>query len=366
MKTFLITALLLNAAAALAADFGAADWGDTRDEVIAAAEPPAKEIAPPADADETYICLADKLNVRADPNVESDVVAAVEKGDSLFSGSRWRKRRWEGPPPYEYWLKVRTSEGAEGWVAKAFVCDEATYGTLAPAREAAERGDRRAVAAALAEAKEEHPGLASYASPDGAAYVVEITGKNYEVVLLTVGDGVVGTLPGGPLGEFKWSPDTSWCAYDAGTCAWGRSLYLFATASPAIVLHTGVIAHDFEFTPRGDALVWFGTLGFTAAERVDISREELRGSRLGFERDVYVEELPAVFVYDLGRRKTLLAAAPDASTLRKSVRESEPPRVTLTVRPEFASDPAYEGAAEAAVFREHAGKETAACTSEAP
>jgi hypothetical protein len=263
-------------------------------------------------------------------------------------------------------LKVRTSEGAEGWVANAFVCDETAYRTLAPARAAAESGDRRAVAAALAEAKEEHPGLASYPSPDGAAYVVETAGKKSEVVLLTVGDGVVGTLPGGALGKFKWSPDTSWCAYDSGTRAWGRSLYLFAAASPAIVLHTDVIAHDFEFTPRGDALVWVGALGYTAAERVDISREELRGSRLGFERDLYVEELPAVFVYDLGRRKTLLAAAPEASTLRKSARESEPPRVTLTVKPEFASDPIYEAAAKTVVFREYAGKEMIICTSEAP
>jgi hypothetical protein len=44
MKTFLITPLLLNAAAALAADFGLADWGATRDEIIAAAGRPLQEL----------------------------------------------------------------------------------------------------------------------------------------------------------------------------------------------------------------------------------------------------------------------------------------------------------------------------------
>ncbi len=44
MKAFLITVLLLNAAAAQAADFGLADWGDTRDEVLAAAGEPLEEL----------------------------------------------------------------------------------------------------------------------------------------------------------------------------------------------------------------------------------------------------------------------------------------------------------------------------------
>ncbi len=44
MKYFLLTGLLLCAAASQAADFGPAAWGDTREEVLAAAGEPLKEL----------------------------------------------------------------------------------------------------------------------------------------------------------------------------------------------------------------------------------------------------------------------------------------------------------------------------------
>jgi hypothetical protein len=274
-----------------------------------------------AEEPDEYVVYVDKVNLRAEPSTEAEVITVLRRGD------RAEYLRPDVVEKEDYiWRKVRY-DGYEGWVADRYVLRSDVYGAFKDADERGKAGDARGMLAAIVEANRtlgidrEYEDYYYSVSPDGEKVIVEVE-KGWrdwpeEVLYFANGRGFVDHLTMGAHIPGAWDAGSRYYAYAgipldgwwSDTCPGQVALY-DAAVNKAEYLGWCLTSGDFEleewhpnYWPHAYELAGGYLIWFTVDEFEDVPKP------------YRYFKIPVLYVYDLKTKKVRHVLRGDVTTI---------------------------------------------------
>lgn len=365
MKKLLTIALLV--ALVFGVSCGKADDAADNGETINGEETTERISEEPGDESEKeqseLICLAENLNVHAEPGTASKVVGAISRGELVTKITRGRGEYLpDDPSGYIDWWNVELPNGTEGWVARMFVIDYEAFKQLEEVDLAAKSGDSAKTEAAIkayideADGTDDNTSRGYSRSPDGSMFAISDGFGGIGGFKITVGYGVSSRAPLGGYetlgrwiyGSRYWSVNTH------------RRLNVYESNSMKAVFRPSCWRGVHKYVEEREILVWLGYIEIEEIEYPLINgpvTEPDYSANIPNPNYLECDGILCLMVYEFATGKSYMAAAPDLTTLSKD-------HVILKPTERFASNPLFKPVSETEVYKEWVGMPVYASSSQ--